>query len=196
MDTASQTNLSLAPCTPSESESDFCGVFTGQLNMYGHEKDEAADDLLRLVDAILNPSDPSQLHPALVEMSSELDYLRIAGVSVSLPGQSKSNTLGWAGMGLTLFIFFLVAWWYFIRNDKQGDTGKSEDRGLGWRQFSSRRSRMTANYDPEEKSIKPSYEAEAVAFGGGSKVLLEDGKPVLYSDETELEDPSATGHMV
>ena len=55
----------------------FCGHFTGQVNVYGREKEEGATEVLHLIEESLNPSDPTKLHPEIVEMTSADEFLEI-----------------------------------------------------------------------------------------------------------------------
>ena len=90
-------------------------------------------------------------------------------------------------------------YWFVIRNEKQGDTAYSNNskrrRSKRTRKgyFGRQGKKMIHEYYPEDKSLKPSLEPEAVAFGGGSRLLLTDGRPVeidfdqtssSYTDQT------------
>ena len=66
-------------------------------------------------------------------------------------------------------------------------------RRRGFRSFlgaGSRRKRVGADYDLEERSTKPNQEPEAVNFGAGSTLLLTDGRPI----EIEFDRSHSTSH--
>jgi hypothetical protein len=172
------------------------------VNVFGKDRDDAALEVLSMLDQILNPSSPARLHPELLAISSEDDYLEITGGDIH--PSSEISALGWAGICLCIVIFTAGIWWFCFRNEKQGDTAFSNNAKRNkrtWNKIFKHQSDRHVDYNPEEKSIKPSYEPEAVAFGGGETMLLTDGRPVeidfdptSYSDASL--DPRATQRIV
>jgi hypothetical protein len=169
-------------CDPTVSGVNFCGYFTGQVNVYGREQDQASLETLKIIDSIINPSDPTKLHPELVGMSSADQYLKVTGGNVQLEG-GNNQTSSWVALGLAVCFFFVALWWFFLRGDKQGDTGaagQSSSAGFRWNPFEKHNK---TPYDPEEMSIGPSFESsESASFQDGDRMLITDGGRPVYMD--------------
>lgn len=149
--------------------------------MYGREQDKSSLEVIKLIDATLNPSDPTKLHPELVGISSVAQYLEVTGGNVQVQQEKTHRILVWTGIIGVGVLFFIIVWWFFIRNEKQGDTGASNGKREGsWGSL-----RSTAPYfDPEEKSIKPSMEPEADVFASsGPQRSVDAGGPMLYDHQ-------------
>eukprot|EP00934_Nitzschia_sp_Nitz4_P005784 Nitzschia sp. Nitz4//scaffold3_size479765//117354//118498//NITZ4_000050-RA/size479765-augustus-gene-0.29-mRNA-1//-1//CDS//3329550608//5774//frame0 len=159
----------VATCTPTESAVNFCGMFTGQVNVFATDSETAAVSVLEWINDVLTPSDPTSIHSELVTMTSEAEYLTVEGNSVEIKKKMDKQAWGWAGIVVVLFAFFTAIWWFFFRSDKQVDTGyyssnsKRRQNKNKWSRFFRRRQR-SLEYDPSEKSINHGYEAEAAVF--------------------------------
>ena len=59
-------------CRPRVDEVNFCGIFTGTLDVYGKNQkvEEASNQILSYVNDVLNHPEPSDLHPELSSLSS------------------------------------------------------------------------------------------------------------------------------
>jgi hypothetical protein len=132
------------------------------------------------------------LHPELVNITSADQYLEITGADISNEGVDIPR-LGWVGIGLTGLIVGACVWWYFLSSQKQGDTANAFSSNARrnkrkWNKYF-KRHQTHVDYNPEEKSIKQSYEPEAVAFGGGERLLLTNGRPVEIDFNTSYAEP-------
>jgi hypothetical protein len=169
----------------------FCGVFVGHVNVFGHDEADAAIEVLSMIDQILN-SEPSRFHPELVAISSADEYFSATGgdIGVQDDGVEVGNIL-WAVLGILSLISVAGFWWFCVRNEKQGDTGyssKTRSKRIWGRSFR-RQQRKMSPYNPEERSIKTSCEPEAVAFGGGDTLLLTDGRPHEIDFDPSYSEP-------
>lgn len=163
--------------------------------MYGREQGDIALKIISMVEDVLNTNDPSSLHKDLVNIQSE-DKLTVVP---NFPSTGDGDNLSSVGKALILFaIIFVVSagLWFFVARRKRGSLQKSATMStyssnsrskstLYSRVFARKSKNKYKDYNPEERSIKPSREPEAVAFGAGSRLLLTDGRPVeVEFDET------------
>lgn len=189
-------------CEPAHDSSNFCGIFTGQLNVYGRDKEKATPYVFQLIEETLNPSDPTKLHPELVEMASAKQYVEVTGGDVDLDESSTREILGWVSLVFVGIIFFLSVWCCLIRGDKQMDSGsfsRSTNRNKRvWNRFYRRGQHQNTAYYQEEKSTGTHSEEEdgdgllnntldGPAFSDGSSSVAS-----IYHDE----EVSATSHMI
>lgn len=180
----------------------FCGVFTGQVNVFGLNAEEALS-VLELIDGVLNPSDPTMLHSDVADMASTEEYHQVEGVSIHLEKEKgvDKEALGWAGIVLVLFAFGLAVWYFFLRTEKQGDTMnasefKHKSTKSKWERLF-RHKRREMDYDPAEKSTTSSHEPEAGLFGPRETHFLNDKEyHDLDLDSSFSHVGSATGHMI
>jgi hypothetical protein len=149
---------------------------------------------LSLIDQIVNTDNPTVLHPDIIQISSADNYFMVDGGDPAVLEDNEVDiaSIGWAGLGISSLLMVALFWWFCIRNEKQGDTAFSNNTRRNKRTWTRyfRRQQHRQEYNPEGKSLRPSFEPEAVAFGGGDRLLLTDGRPVLidfdktYSDQT------------
>lgn len=164
----------------------FCGYFTGQVNVFGREQDKATLEVLKLIEGALNPSDPTKIHPELVGMESADQYSQVAGGNVQLDDQNK-QTFAWVVLCLSICVFTAGVWYFFLRSEKQGDTGtptkSTGQSGWRWNPFGKHGGgHHKMPYDPEEMSIGPSFENEAsVASYRDDRLFVTDRRPA-YKD--------------
>ena len=154
-----------------------------------------------MIDQILNTKNAPALHPELVNIATEDQYLYISGAD-DLNQAVDIPVLGWAGIGLAALIFVAGVYWYFLSSQKQGDTlnafsSNAKRNKRKWNRYFKREQRRMEEYNPEARSIRPSYEPEAVTFGGGSRLLLTDGRPIEidFDDEPRM-DPRASEGLI
>lgn len=177
----------------------FCGVFAGQVNVFGKEKEEATIHVAEMIREALSPSDPTVLHSDIVAMNVDSQYFNVDGNSMNLEKALNRSMIAWIGMVVVGVIFFFMVWWFFIRGDKQIDTGISSSRTQRNRRMwnrSYRRGQEAAvddmSYDPEEKSIGPHYrddsESISSSYRDGDRLLLTDGRPVYLDHDTTAVD--------
>jgi hypothetical protein len=146
-----------------------------------------------MIDQILN-SEPSRFHPELVAISSADEYFSANGGDIGLhDGGAEVGNILWAVLGILSLLSVVGFWWFCVRNQKQGDTGYSSKtrRKRVWNSAFKRQQRKMAHYNPEERSIKTSFEPEAVAFGGGGgeTLLLTDGRPLEIDCDSSYSEP-------
>ena len=141
-----------------------------------------------MIEAALNPSDPSKLHPELVGLVAADQYLQVTSDDVQA---EDPQTVAWALLALSICIFTFSVWWFFLRSDKQGDTGaassKASQGGLGvpgqsgwvtrWNPFD-KREHHKMPYDPEELSIGPSFEGGSPGSQDGDQLLGKAGRHI------------------
>lgn len=170
----------------------------GHVSVFGSDVHDAARHTLNLIDQILNADRPEALHPEIIQIETSEKHINVNGQHVkSAQGDDGIDVaaIGWAGLGISALLMVALFYWFVIRNEKQGDTGCSADssRSSSKKRRSRKKGFFSENhhdeYYLEGKSLKPSYEPEAVAFGGGSRLLLTDGRPVeLDFDQTSYTD--------
>lgn len=156
-------------CTPETSPVNFCGIFTGEVSVFGKDQGDSSLQVMSMLKEILNPLDPSRWHPELALLMPVEEHFEIIS---DVPDESrgvKIENLLWAGLAIVLLMVTMCMWW-FCRNMKQGDTmltSTESRRGKRtWNRFF-RRHQRRMEYNPEAKSIRPSLEPDAEAFGGG-----------------------------
>jgi hypothetical protein len=175
--------------------------------VYGREQGDIALEIISMIDEVLDTNDPSSLHKDLVKIQS-VDKLTVVP---NFPSSSGGDNLSSVGKALILFaIIFVVSaglWLYVARRKRSSlqksptmSTYSSNSRSkntLYSRVFARKSKNKYKDYNPEEGSIKPSREPEAVAFGAGSRLLLTDGRPVeVEFDQTDGSDTSVMdSHM-
>lgn len=136
-------------------------------------------------------------------ISTADEYVSVSGSGLSEDGVS---TLGWVAIAVAALTVCGGIWFFFLSNQKQGDTGNAfsnngQRNKRKWNKFF-KKHQGDHDFNPEEGSIKPSYEPEAVAFGGGERLLLTNGRPVEigfnqpYSDAEPTLDPRAREGLI
>ena len=167
-------------CKPAQAETNNCGIFTSQLNVYGREKEQAVVSLLKLLKETLNPSDPTSLHSELVHMTSVDKEFKLKEGDVDIP-MPKSQIIGWTALAVVGFIFVLLVWFVLIRRNKQMDSGSFFGRNSKrlWNRFYKRgQHKSMTNYDygdEEEKSIGAFSDED-----DGDVLLNANGRPIYH----------------
>ena len=161
--------FSLAKCTLEESRVLFCGIFTGKISVYGREQEDSALEVLSVIDQVLNTQNTENLHPELVKISAQPEYLKVKY------GDEKDGipTIALAGAGIVGLFGLSCIWWFCCRSQKQGDSANANGKPK-WNK---------GKEYPEENSIMPSFESETVNFDGG------------YTDHP-ASDPPAHGEII
>ena len=182
-------------CTPETSPVNFCGIFTGEVSVFGKDQGDPALQVMAMIEEVLNPLDSSEWHPELTKLAPVEEHFKIIDtVSGKSKGGIKIENLAWAGLALVILMVCMCMWWFQIRHMKQGDTmfaSSSSSSTTGskrslrtWNRFFRRHQRRT-EYNPEANSIKPSYEPEAEAYGGGGGL---GGEKTRFLNQDDFDD--------
>jgi hypothetical protein len=172
--------------------------------VYGREQGDTVLEVLSMVDEVLNTNDPSSLHKDIVKIQSE-DRLTVIPNYRSSGGEDNLSSVGKALILFAVIFVVSAVLWMFVARRKRSSlhslhksatmsTYSSNSRSkntLYSRVFARQSKNKYKDYNPEERSIKPSMEPEAVAFGAGSRLLLTDGRPIeVEFDETNSSSTS------
>jgi hypothetical protein len=145
-------------CNPSVGGFNFCGVFTGQVNVYGYNRARATGSVMEMIKEALTVNDASAIHKDMAALSAEDGRFALG----EEPDNDNANVVGYVCFALAALVLAGIFYWKCVYGRKQGDTGYSNRRNRGF--FSRFFSRGYDDYDPSEGSIMPNYEKDGISY--------------------------------
>jgi hypothetical protein len=143
-------------CNPRVGGFNFCGIFTGQINIYGYNRALATGSVMEMLKEALTVIDASAIHKDMAALYAEDGYFALGAEPNS--DNDNANVVGYVCFALATLIFAGIFYWKCVYGRKEGDTGYSNRRKRGF--FS----RGRDDYDPSEGSIMPNYERDGISY--------------------------------
>jgi len=185
----------------------FCGIFSGQLNIYGKYKGESSTHVAEVIEDTLNPSDPTKLHPQLIAMTLDHEDLQRDGGLIPVELAINRSMMAWIGMMVMGLIFLFAIWWFLIRShSKQIEAGvfsqKVRNRRV-WNRFYSKSQLKYSAYDADEASIASTQATKTAGSLDGERFSIahtslhsqyrdDDFSVDSFNDETEVDAKTTT----
>ena len=142
----------------------YCGVFTGDVNIYGTARVRATYDVRNMIRDSLNVDDATVIHKDMAKLSVDesqfkvRDEFRVDDIE-SDDGDGPKNVFGIVCFVLAGLIFAAIVYWKCLSDRKQGDSALSNGR----RGLFNRRSKT--EYDPSANSIMPYSDDDGISYG-------------------------------
>jgi hypothetical protein len=155
------------------------------VNVYGKDQDEVTEQAVDVIEEALSPSDPSKVHPQLVTLTFDPQYLTRDGGMMKIERATNRSLICGIGMIVVGLVFLVSVWWFFIRDRNRNDAGSLFQRKRNrrvWNRFYNKGQQNHMMYDPDETSIGPSYETETVSCRDGERLLITNGGRILFRD--------------
>jgi hypothetical protein len=174
--------LPLEKCISAENPVNFCGIFTGQLNLYGSDQNESTMHVIEEIEEVLSPSDPTKLHPDILALKLDRQFFTIDDAKMNVEAAVDRSTKGWMVLTAFTFLFFILLWCFFFRGDKPYDTYALSPRTRNrrvWNKFYSKGQLNHIPYDPEDTSIGTYRDSAAVPHRDGDMLLPSKSSPQI-----------------
>jgi hypothetical protein len=186
--------LLLADCQPKGSPLNYCGTFTGKLQVYGKAHQKTAWDTLAILEAVLNNPTPSNIHEDLVSIQSEEALTAIVGEPRSIKSIDDDNKLSEvakAGIILSVVVVICAAFYIYMEKKSPATSDGTLKNISNSRKFKrpiafydrvlGRRFRTNRRAHHDNTGLAPSqyrdHKTEVLSLGARSTVALDDGRP-------------------
>ena len=174
-------------CDAKANAMNFCGMFSGQLNVYGRYKGESSTHLAEVIEDTLNPSDPTKLHPQLIAMTLDRQELKLDGGMIPVELAINRSMMAWIGMMVMGLIFLFAVWWFLIRgHSKPIEVGvfshKVRNRRV-WNRFYTKSQLKYSAYDADDASVASTEEMKTVTSLDGERLSTAHSLRSQYRDD-------------